>query len=60
MYDLLCAYSAQVDGRSIDGGVIKLRGAFGTKALFVYDPKALHHIFVTDQHIFEETKGFSM
>lgn len=43
-----------------DGSVIKLRGAFGTKALFVYDPKALYHIFITDQHVFEETRGFSM
>ncbi|KAJ3507527.1 hypothetical protein NMY22_g16903 [Coprinellus aureogranulatus] len=40
------------------GGVVKLRGAFGSKALFVYDPKALHHIVVKDQHIFEETDGF--
>ncbi|TEB40176.1 cytochrome P450 [Coprinellus micaceus] len=40
------------------GSVIKLRGAFGARALFVYDPKALHHIIVKDQPIFEETVGF--
>ncbi|TEB39431.1 cytochrome P450 [Coprinellus micaceus] len=42
------------------GSVIKLRGAFGSKALFVYDPKALYHIIVKDQHIFEETEGFTI
>lgn len=42
----------------IDGGVVKLQGPFGAKTLFVYDPKALHHIIVKDQHIFEETTGF--
>lgn len=41
-----------------DGSVVKLRGAFGAKTLFVYDPKALHNIIVKDQHIFEETPGF--
>ncbi|TEB40171.1 cytochrome P450 [Coprinellus micaceus] len=40
------------------GSVVKLRGPFGAKALYVYDPKALHHIVVKDQHIFEETEGF--
>lgn len=43
-----------------DGSVVKLRGAFGGKALFVYDPKALHHIIVKDQPIFEETNGFML
>lgn len=29
-----------------------------SKSLFVHDPKALHHIFVRDQDVFEETEGF--
>ncbi|KAJ2912529.1 hypothetical protein MD484_g7882, partial [Candolleomyces efflorescens] len=28
--------------------------------MYVYDPKALHHIIVKDQQIFEETPGFLM
>ncbi|TEB40175.1 cytochrome P450 [Coprinellus micaceus] len=42
------------------GSVVKLRGVFGAKALFVYDPKALHHIFIKDQHIFDKTEGFAI
>ncbi|TEB15216.1 hypothetical protein FA13DRAFT_1721278, partial [Coprinellus micaceus] len=42
------------------GSVVKLRGVFGAKALFVYDPKALHHIFIKDQHIFDKTEGLGM
>ncbi|PPR04155.1 hypothetical protein CVT24_010715 [Panaeolus cyanescens] len=34
------------------GAVIRLKGMFGENALYVHDPKALHHIFVKDQHIF--------
>jgi hypothetical protein len=26
--------------------------------LFVYDPKALYHIFLKDQHTFEESDSF--
>ncbi|TEB40174.1 cytochrome P450 [Coprinellus micaceus] len=39
------------------GSVIKLRGAFGTKALFVYDPKALYHIFITGPTRFRRDQG---
>ena len=28
------------------------------KQLYVFDPKALHHIVVKDQYIYEETKVF--
>ncbi|KAJ2919030.1 hypothetical protein MD484_g1462, partial [Candolleomyces efflorescens] len=40
------------------GSVLKLDGAFGAKTLYVYDPKALHHIFVKDLYTFEEDEGF--
>ncbi|KAF6762398.1 cytochrome P450 [Ephemerocybe angulata] len=36
------------------GRVIRLYGIFRARVLYVHDPKALHHIFVKDQHIFEE------
>jgi hypothetical protein len=42
----------------LDGCITKIRGPFGAKALFVYDPKSLHHIIIKDQHIYEETPGF--
>ncbi|KXN81489.1 putative cytochrome P450 6a13 [Leucoagaricus sp. SymC.cos] len=32
--------------------------AFKERLLFLYDPKALHHIFVKDQHIYEEAPAF--
>ncbi|KAF8198596.1 cytochrome P450 [Pholiota molesta] len=31
---------------------------FVENELFIFDPKAMHHIFVKDQHIFEETDTF--
>ncbi|KAF8202148.1 cytochrome P450 [Pholiota molesta] len=37
------------------GGVMKIKAAFGENELYVFDPKALHHIFVKDQDIYEET-----
>ncbi|KAJ2926779.1 hypothetical protein H1R20_g10302, partial [Candolleomyces eurysporus] len=42
------------------GGVLKLDGAFGAKTLYVYDPKALHHILVKDLYTFEEDEGFTV
>ncbi|KAF8971842.1 cytochrome P450 [Flammula alnicola] len=40
------------------GSVIRLKGLLGKSDLFIFDPKALHHIFVKDQHIFEEGTPF--
>ncbi|KAF8072004.1 cytochrome P450 [Lyophyllum atratum] len=42
------------------GSVIGVSGAFGSKsrALYTFDAKALHHIIVKDQYIFEETSSF--
>ncbi|KAF6762423.1 cytochrome P450 [Ephemerocybe angulata] len=39
------------------GRVIRLYGIFRARILYIHDPKALHHIFVKDQHIFEEAEG---
>ncbi|KAF8069171.1 cytochrome P450 [Lyophyllum atratum] len=36
------------------GRFVKIYGPFGKPQLYVFDPKALHHIIVKDQHIFEE------
>ncbi|KAJ3544585.1 hypothetical protein NMY22_g2729 [Coprinellus aureogranulatus] len=36
------------------GRVSRLVGWFGAPVLYVYDPKALYHIFVKDQDIFED------
>ncbi|KAG6813897.1 hypothetical protein H0H92_005746 [Tricholoma furcatifolium] len=41
-----------------DGRVTRLYGVFGSKHLHIYDPKALHHILVKDQTIYEETTAF--
>ncbi|OBZ73188.1 hypothetical protein A0H81_06898 [Grifola frondosa] len=40
------------------GPVVKIRGPFGDTQLFTFDPLAVHHILVKDQHIFEETSEF--
>ncbi|KJA19451.1 hypothetical protein HYPSUDRAFT_69198 [Hypholoma sublateritium FD-334 SS-4] len=40
------------------GGVIKIKALFGENQLYVFDPKALHHIIVKDQYIYEETSAF--
>ncbi|KAF8966257.1 cytochrome P450 [Flammula alnicola] len=40
------------------GSVIKLKALLGKNELFIFDPKALHHIFIKDQYIFEETAEF--
>ncbi|KAI0666644.1 cytochrome P450 [Trametes maxima] len=40
------------------GPVVRLRGKFGQDILYTYDPKAMHHIAVKDQDIFEEATWF--
>ncbi|KAG2007200.1 cytochrome p450 [Coprinopsis cinerea AmutBmut pab1-1] len=40
------------------GGVLKFNGFFGEAHLYVFDPKALHHIIVKDQYIYDETDSF--
>ncbi|KAF8150007.1 cytochrome P450 [Crassisporium funariophilum] len=40
------------------GNIIKVKGLLGANILYVSDPKALHHILVKDQHIYEETEDF--
>ncbi|THH32686.1 hypothetical protein EUX98_g1503 [Antrodiella citrinella] len=40
------------------GPVVKLRTFLGRPMLYVYDPKALHHIVIKDQYIYEETPVF--
>ncbi|KAF8150006.1 cytochrome P450 [Crassisporium funariophilum] len=40
------------------GGIIKVKGLVGANILYVSDPKALHHILVKDQLIYEETEAF--
>ncbi|KAG2003363.1 cytochrome P450 [Coprinopsis cinerea AmutBmut pab1-1] len=42
------------------GGVVRLTGPLGTQRsqLYVYDPKALHHIVVKEQHVYEEALNF--
>ncbi|PPR01103.1 hypothetical protein CVT24_000411 [Panaeolus cyanescens] len=37
------------------GPVIKLKGLFGDDVLYTYDPKAMHHILVKDQNVFQLT-----
>jgi cytochrome P450 len=40
------------------GGAVKFHALFGEEWLFVSDPRALHHILVKEQHIFEEIDDF--
>ncbi|KAH0582745.1 hypothetical protein H2248_010659 [Termitomyces sp. 'cryptogamus'] len=40
------------------GRVARIWGPFGLKYLEIYDPKAMHHILVKDQVIYEETSSF--
>ncbi|KAJ3553546.1 hypothetical protein NM688_g3552 [Phlebia brevispora] len=35
--------------------IARITGMFNKPALYVYDPKALHHIIVKDQHVFQRT-----
>ncbi|KAJ2915637.1 hypothetical protein MD484_g4757, partial [Candolleomyces efflorescens] len=39
-------------------GIFKFTAFFGQHTLFIYDPKALHHIVVKDQNIYEEDSEF--
>ncbi|KAJ3505771.1 hypothetical protein NLJ89_g7244 [Agrocybe chaxingu] len=41
-----------------DGSVVKIKGLLGATCLYVYDPLALHHIFVKDQQFYEESDDF--
>ncbi|TBU28861.1 cytochrome P450 [Dichomitus squalens] len=38
------------------GQIVTADGLFGRKLLFVFDPLALHHVLLKDQHIYEETE----
>ncbi|KAF5328482.1 hypothetical protein D9611_014531 [Ephemerocybe angulata] len=40
------------------GRVSRIAGFFSAPALYLYDPKALHHIIVKDQNIYEEPEDF--
>ncbi|EIN05404.1 cytochrome P450 [Punctularia strigosozonata HHB-11173 SS5] len=40
------------------GGVVQINALFGDQQLYISDPRALHHILVKDQYVFEETSGF--
>ncbi|KAH0580687.1 hypothetical protein H2248_002174 [Termitomyces sp. 'cryptogamus'] len=40
------------------GRIIKIYGAFGSQHLYLFDPKAMHHIIVKDQTLYEETEAF--
>ncbi|KAF6748100.1 cytochrome P450 [Ephemerocybe angulata] len=40
------------------GRVSRVTALMNAPSLFVYDPKALHHIIVKDQHVFEEPEDF--
>ncbi|KAG1746406.1 cytochrome P450 [Suillus lakei] len=39
------------------GGAVRLHGPYG-ETVYVSDPRALHHIVIKDQHIFEEPDDF--
>ncbi|KAI0760477.1 cytochrome P450 [Fomes fomentarius] len=39
-------------------GIVRLHGPLGHRMLYVFDPTALHHVVVKDQHIVEETAWF--
>ncbi|KAH7927983.1 cytochrome P450 [Leucogyrophana mollusca] len=40
------------------GPVSMFHGLFGSKQLYVYDPKAMHRIFVEAQYVYEETASY--
>ncbi|KIM41638.1 hypothetical protein M413DRAFT_152589 [Hebeloma cylindrosporum] len=40
------------------GSVIKIKALLGENQLYVFDPKAMHHIVVKDQYVYEETTSF--
>jgi len=39
--------------------VVKFHGLFGSKLLFVFDPKALHSIIVKDQYSYDAPRWFT-
>ncbi|KAJ3555363.1 hypothetical protein NM688_g2618 [Phlebia brevispora] len=41
------------------GQVFKFHGTLGARALYVFDPLALHHIVVKDQMLYEESRWFT-
>ncbi|KAI0641556.1 cytochrome P450 [Trametes meyenii] len=41
------------------GPVVRLRGKFGQDIIYTFDPKAMHHIAVKDQEIFQEAMWFT-
>ncbi|KAF5314303.1 hypothetical protein D9619_011868 [Psilocybe cf. subviscida] len=49
----------QIHVNNTYGGVAKFKTLFGGSSLLVNDPKALHHILVKDQEIFEEWPAFA-
>ncbi|KAJ8516646.1 hypothetical protein ONZ45_g6069 [Pleurotus djamor] len=40
------------------GRIFRIHGLFGAEQLYVTDPRALHHIVLKDQHVYEETSMF--
>ncbi|KAI0370635.1 cytochrome P450 [Pilatotrama ljubarskyi] len=40
------------------GPAVKLHGKFGKKILYVFDPRAMHHIAVKEQYIYDEARWF--
>ncbi|TEB32626.1 cytochrome P450 [Coprinellus micaceus] len=42
------------------GGVLKIHGFLGERLLYVFDPKALQHIVVKEQNVYEEADQFIM
>ncbi|KAF8621413.1 hypothetical protein AX15_007825 [Amanita polypyramis BW_CC] len=40
------------------GGVARVNGMFSERVLYVFDPKALHHIVSKDQHVYEQATSF--
>ncbi|KAJ2931689.1 hypothetical protein H1R20_g5421, partial [Candolleomyces eurysporus] len=41
------------------GRAFRVKGTFGQDVLYTYDPKAMHHILLKDQHMYEEPEVFS-
>ncbi|PPQ69083.1 hypothetical protein CVT26_003558 [Gymnopilus dilepis] len=40
------------------GGVIRVKGMFGSNQLYVYDPKVMHQILLKDQYAYDENELF--
>ncbi|OJT12108.1 Docosahexaenoic acid omega-hydroxylase CYP4F3 [Trametes pubescens] len=41
------------------GPVVGIHGKFGSNVLYTFDPKAMHHIVIKDQDIFQESTWFT-